>query len=253
MTLDQIKKYVNEIVYKEQSGRTMTEDDFNLFIEVVNLEMFNNEYNKCIELSVDRNIPLSQVIKTNLELNEFKVKDATLVSSVVGVSLPDDYKYYISVTSETRGVYKPLRMTDSGEINDAKYNLLVRSPEDFPLGEISGNTLHYLPTSIDGITMSYLRTPVKPFYDYCIKTSNNTVIYMPAGSYISGGNLYTSGASLIASGVTHPYNRTESETVELEWRETRHPEFSNMVADKILQKRGDSEGYQINKLETEEA
>ena len=208
MTLEEIKNYVNEIVYKEQSGRTMTEEDFNLFIEVVNIELFNKQYDDYVKLSVDRNIKLSQVIKQSLELNEFKVKEEYLTGGGLGYKdLPTDFKYLLSADCILSSVHKPVRITDSGEMDDARYNLLVRSPEDYPLCEVVGEDLYYLPYAIDSISISYLKLPDIPFYDYCIKTSNNKVIYMPVGSYISAGNLYDSGANLIESGVTHPYSR----------------------------------------------
>lgn len=124
-------------------------------------------------------------------------------------------------------------------------SVLNGNPEEAPKGFVGGGYVEFIPNEIDDVVFVYLRTPAKPYYDFCMD-SNDTEIFMPEGSYIVAtegepgvfgapymlydyeGNLLN--GDVTKSGATFPYT---SLTVNLDWEETNHVRFANNVAHKL--------------------
>lgn len=245
MTLEELRTYTNTIADKHRSGKTTTEAEFNNFIDVVNLEMFNAEYMKLVQTASDQNIPLHRLLFSSSSLKEFKVYGHSVaLTSGIG-SLPSDYRHYLAlkgqmiipgdiVSYKTRDV----DIVSDGEFNSMINNVLFNDPAENPKGVTYGDSVKVVPTSMASLILNYVKVPDTPYYDYCVKSSTNQVIYMPIGSLISGGDLYQPGdiITILETGVVHLSGSTTytSQSVELEWEDIWHPEF----ADRVLLKMG---------------
>lgn len=247
MNLGDLKDYVFSIVNKDETGRAITEEDFNLYLEIVNNEMFNSEWMKLIQASADLNIPVNELLSTTTQLNEFKV--VSLITPSGYVNLPSNYRYYSSVLWIKGSVSKRLSVVDEKKFDSAYYNMLNRNPNDYPLGKIYDNKMSIMPNDADYIKLSYIKEPNTPYYDYCVKTTNNNIVFMPVSSYITGTTLYAQGGSTLSTDVVHLSGNASSATVELEWRADVHNSIAHMIADKFIQKINDGERYQINTVE----
>ncbi len=250
MTLEEIKISVEKLVNKDVSGYTLTPTVFNLWVEMVNNEIYQAEWNDILKVSAVENIPLRRLIETSSKLLPFK-KTATLSS----LALEIDYQYYTSAVALNGGFVRPLEILPDRDFDDLKINVLVDNLEEYPKAKIENGVLSVIPSDITVVSMSYLAKPVTPFYDYCVDQYNN-IVYMPVGSRIitSPGtyDLVDSGGSVIKANVTHlttssyPYT---SLTIELEFGGLYHPEVIKGIVDKVLQSQQNAEAYQINAAE----
>lgn len=263
MTLEEIKTYVQNIVQKDVSGKTMTEENYNIFLKVVNTELFNKEFLILQQAASDLNLPLNRYVYNSISLNEFKIVNYSMIMGIGGsMIMPSNYKYYLDIKIDYEGKIRDVEVVSDEEFSQVISNLYIENPAWYPKAKIVKNWIYFIPSDVETGKISYLKTPDIPFYDYVIKTSNNKIYYMPVGSCLaagaSGQTLYTDDTltTIIAEGITHLDDPTLpyiSQTVEFEWRKGRHVELSSMIIDKVLQSQKDVEGYQINVAEKQTA
>lgn len=248
MTLEEIRRYTNTIADKHRSGLSFTEQEFNDALKVVNDEMYNDEYAVIKQMATQQNIPVSQAIFESDLLREFKVYDGAIALASGQGNLPEDYRYYMAFKI-SKGIRRNVRIISDAEFSQVISNMYNVNPSFAPVGVVHGVKINVIPTDITNLSINYLKEPDIPFYDYCIITSSRVVVYMPVGSYIESETLKDVNGSAIQTGVEHLEGRTESLSVELEWNDYRHPEFS----DRILLKMGislkDSELFTAIKTE----
>ena len=248
MTLDEIRKYTNTIADKHRSGNTLSEEEFNVFLEVCNMEMFNAEFEKVVANAAAKDIPLNHSLLTSTELRHFKVYDQDiLMTSGVG-DLPTNYKHYLGV--KTALSKRDVDILDDHSFSTIQSNMFFVDFNQKPMAVIYGGKIKIIPSNVDTLTMAYLRKPTVPYYDWCVKTSTMEVVYMPYWSAISGGHLMNlNNMTIIESNVVHPTGGTLSQTVELEWDEFIHPHFANRILLKMGIPLNDPQMYQLVKTE----
>lgn len=259
MTLDGIRKYINFVINKDQLGEPQSPESYNMLLPVVSIEKYNMEYD--IWLKTVKSDPLKRFIKKY-----------TSNMSGGNLSLPVDYKYFISLLLEDDGVYKVVNMVS--DIDNQRFNLLDHSPVELPIGaELPGNIEVY-PATSGKTELRYFRLPGTPFYDYCMDANDNEV-FMPVGSYIEpnandSATLYDADGVYIIGPVSHPSyvwvegqtepdlppergpispSRYTSKTVELDWSETDHLAVAEMIIAKVSRKNRELNDYQVATME----
>lgn len=257
MTLQEIRNYTELIANKHTTGRTLTEYEFNLAIDAVNTELFNSEYDKIVAMAERDDIAVNYLLNRSKILTPFKIRDS-FISVTAGVgSLPSDYFSWLGLYVYD-GTSKNCEVVDEVEFNMALNNVYQMDVDEFPIVNIISGTIYVTPANSSTLGLTYLKIPTQPVYDYCIKTSTNSIIYMPVGSYLANtGILYDSAGVIIESGVvnkngTIPATQENSETVELEWDVDDHIMFANKVLVKMGINLRDMDLYQAVKIEEKE-
>lgn len=261
MTLEEIRRYCNSMADKDRSGKTLTEQQFNDYINVVNIEVFNEEYSMLAQLSSERGIPMNQLLFTETALKEFKVYDVYVTITSGEGTIPSDYKHYLSLYT-TVGVKRPIDIVSDYDFNVVKNSIHISNPDEHPVAVIYDDKIKIIPSSIlpiGGISVAYrvmfnyLKTPITPHYDFCMITSSRVIVYMPVNSYLSGTTLYADDtmAVTLQTGVEHltatlPHT---SDSVEFEWREDVHPQLAKRVLIKMGVSLKDEALFQMTKIE----
>lgn len=230
MTLELIYKIVGHYTSKHYSGRTLTPEIFTDVLINENIKLFAKIFQD-VKLSMEQGKKsLSEAISLvggiNIFLEYLEGKDVT--GGIL--TLESDYYYYDAFYLFSGGLYRPVEVLLEADAQLAKTNMLGRSLAEHPICVIAGLNARFTPFSSKPTTAnySYLRRPIDPFYDYCIKLDSNTQVYMPVGSVITAGvggwDLKTAaGGDIIAQNVTHllfPAQEYMSRTIELEWDDT---------------------------------
>jgi len=235
--------YVYDLARKDGKGNVVSPQAIVNWLTYVMLDDFNNLLTQALTLAEQRQVALANVIFDIKDLRQFVKTDTLSLSMVttgginrIRAALPGDFKYELGCTAAMVNVellsYTLLPKYRGSVLND--------NPEESPKGFVGGGYVEFIPNNVDNVVFVYLRTPAKPYYDFCMD-ANDAEIFMPAGSGItlnsgtakyelmdSDGNILN--ADVTKSGATFPYT---SLTVDLDWDEINHVRFANNVAHKL--------------------
>jgi len=265
MTNEQILGLINYIANKEQSGKTLKPEQYNLLLPA-----------DCIKFAQLQRKEYEKTQEVTNAIKHLKVSDSNLtVNAGTGIaSVPTNYEYggqlwYNDSVPQRRKI---------DLVTDAEFNLRMGSPlrkatVKKPFGKLVGSSLYFEPKSLgSNVKFSYLKVHTTPVLDYYIDT-NDIAIYFSdptdvaawsAGSYDSGDTVYyasnghyykantttveipthsdwdidedyshtLTGDELGSSGQTAS-TIVDSLTIEMDWRDTEKLIISDMLLERI--------------------
>jgi len=199
-------------------------------------------------MAVSEKRPLSEVIFSMGDLRSFIAIDALLSKAVgninptfttVSVSYPPDYRYWLSMIANNI----PVTIKPYSEIGTYRGGIVNGNPDESPVAFEGPSGFEIIPNDLDNISLTYLRNPAVPCYDYCI-SNDDLPIFMPVGSYIRGSMvlyifiLYDINGNVLAKdvmkeGLMHITDTYASKTVELDWTDTMHESIALSILEKM--------------------
>lgn len=228
MTTAQILKYVNYICVKENSGGTLTPDQYNIILLASNIDLFNKLVGQAELLSIQSKIPFSEALFSMAHLREFHVLESiTFTAGSFALSgLANTFAYWGSLVSLYRGAYRRIELLTDKELADRRTNMVTKQLKDFPGAQVLGDTIKVYPTDIATAEFTYMKVPTTPVYDYYIDANANQV-------YLTQGQSHTLITGEIGSAGQGSGQTVTSLTVELQWNNLYHVEFCNEVLRKV--------------------
>lgn len=221
MTLDEIKKYVQIKLNKNQNGWTLDPDRFNILLKAFNVEFYEEKVQKPSAPNVGY-----EFTKKHIDMfRDFKKKIS--IPLVQGPSykdysegeLPVDYRHYSSVYYEfymkdgcdLQVKRRKVIYVKDSRIPDRLQSVIQNPTLKYPIFTLRDGKIAVYPKEIKSLEFTYLSKPVDAFYDYAIV--DNAVVYLPPGT-------------------THPNDLvqptgTPSRTVELPYPENYHIEIAD--------------------------
>lgn len=197
MTNNDLYKSLLNILRKESKGLAVSPDAFTDYLQIENLSLFNDE---C------RVFEISQTVSDALRV--FKTTSTRTLTNA-SVSAPSDYAHLtaIHVGGETTLIDE---VTDEEWVFRAD-DEITQPTASYPIARLADSKIYVLPSTIDSITILYLRTPTTPYFDYYYDANLN-IQYLTAGqSYaLQAGETYRDGTTA---------GTKSSISVELEWED----------------------------------
>lgn len=244
MNLFEIFEYVNYIANKEQLGDPPTPERYTLLLKDVNLEVYSSLLENFIKTLADpQNWDYSELPDSNPLKRFAKTNVIMLPTDSAGqMAKPKDYGRYISFLADTGdGRFKRVRVYDAKAFDKQIDNVLAPPLNENPIVKETGENFLFVPNNIRKISISYLRVPEEPYFDYCFDETGE-LVYMPEGTQVvkSGENysLTDTNLKLILSNVmpkkyslNFPY---ESQSKELDWDGKDIPLITESIINKVL-------------------
>ena len=200
MDIGEIYRLTEFIANKERSGGTCKPDDFNILIEGVNNNMFDDVYNKVI---VERGGDPAKVIWAQTPLKDFvtKVVDATVAVNKIALSVLTDYFYLIAVNANYDSKYRNVEIISENELLKRQRSVLSRQIEKYPVAVVDDTSIYPYPNNIvtAGTNVTYLKKPTQPVFSY-INDSLDHVRFL-AASHIKA-NLIVTGLGAVGQDFT---------------------------------------------------
>jgi hypothetical protein len=208
----------------DKRGLSVSIDEFNLFIKVINERIYSGYYKKFEESN-----------EISASLGKFK-EFMEAVSLVSGVgSLPTDFKSLIGKPRYlSSGSYISVDLVSTLELIERQEDYLTQPTLTHPVCQLGGMDandrlqINVYPNTIATVYVDYLRTPNIPFLDYYINdtTLESTYMLNAASVVIPSGYTYRDGTA--GSGVA-----VASQTVDLEWDEEDLPMILAMLSQMV--------------------
>lgn len=145
-------------------------------------------------------------------------------------NIPDNYLYWLNAYREVDGGRKELELVTVSEKNRRLSDLLAKPIIENPICYLSAGVIYFLPkwsASYDSWDLiSYIRKPLTPFLDYYIDANLKDVFLdEDVAVRLATGEEYRDGT--VNSGTKN------SITQELEFPDDFHPEFQDMMIEKL--------------------
>lgn len=188
MDVNQFLNFVQFVANKEQSGRSMSPAQFNLVVPQAQYLFVLNEIKNWQTISEDMRV-LKKTVVFSLDANGI-------------AAIPDDYMMF---ATDVVKYVTALRYTTTQTVIDScgdevqeqvlipieyvgEDEWAVRSSSEnrkpttqFPIVKFNATTISFMP-ALPQVTMTYLRQPVKPVWNFTIDTATETPIFNPVGS-----------------------------------------------------------------------
>jgi hypothetical protein len=195
---------------KDAFGGVLTPLLFNRFIDYVNLDMLNDRLQV---LETNQNVQ-EDLRPFNVVIGDGFTQPLPTASNqgYVTVNVPDDFVRYVTgrvstynnqdcTTSSFRPRY--IEMLSNSDFRSRLASSLLAPSIKRPVATIEADLMLVAPSSITQISMTYIRRPKTPFFDFDVV--NGEPVYLPPNTFHSNGD--------------------PSLSVELEWLVDTWPEF----------------------------
>ena len=228
--LGDIYNYISFVLNQEELGEVVNAKNINVLLYAATQEFYRVEYEKIIQALQIDGTPIGTKV----------FYDSPLALFVKKGELPPPFNIPADKFATIGGVAgtQPLEFLNEESFSKRVYNILGMSVKRHPVFKESEGKYVVVPSSINAITVYYLRKQMIPNFDYCQDNSGNSddIYYMPVGSEIrNDGNLYANNTDTtpIQSNVIHfpapasfPY---VSESVELEYNDVDKKRIADMI------------------------
>lgn len=169
-SINSFKVFVSFIQNKNQSGGTVTTDQFNSLCQQAQLSCF--EKDRLTYLETGRS---SDFLNTFL-----KTKTLSPNPSTGYLSYPSDFQHVANVRAYYNKKERDVELIDNQKWGEINASQLMQPTKTFPKYAEYGTEMRFLPKDIGIIMLDYWKTPVQPVWAYTIV--NNVQVYNPTGS-----------------------------------------------------------------------
>jgi hypothetical protein len=224
MNLQEIYDQLYNKLGKDAFGNVVTPESFNLALDYSNVEKLND---------------FLEVLEQDQELVDdirpFVVTLGDSSSSPVYLddygycNMPDDYVRYVhssrmdftNTDSGSNEVYRHIEMLTPKEFSYRLSTSLYSPTTSRPIITVQNDKFLVRPRGIDAISLTYVRMPITPVYDYDIDDTTFLPVFLPTGE-LHGSIPNTTVRPGFTAG-------DPSLSVELEWPEDVHDDFINLM------------------------
>lgn len=223
MTLQEGYDYLNTVLNKDQSGNSLSPDEYNVLLEA---HIFDFVKAKVLEhRSFVTQGGTDEVIFTSSLLDSLSTQSVPTITSGT-FPIPNDLLYVESMYGTYNANRKQIEVVSPTERARRQANAMSKPVAYYPIAIITDTTCRFFPANVTAITLNYVKKPTIPVYDYYVDANYN-IQYLAASAthVLTTGERGSAGQT---SGTT-----VTSLTVELNISEDTHVQFFNYILDKI--------------------
>lgn len=216
--IDLVYKTLLTIINKENQGY-ISPTEFNILANNVQNEIFRGYFEDENKDKTKENKGYTNKGYGNLDFNERqRINQFSAISTISKSNgeflLPPDL-YFIEddgIISPTNNIIEEIERSVVGYLNNS-----IASPSStYPVYERYGDSVVIYPSSIESITLRYLRAPKKPTWTYFV-TGNNSELFDPSNASFQDFELHDSEFSNIVNRMLTYFgiNLREAEVVQI--------------------------------------
>jgi len=182
MTVDELKRFVEFYVNKEQSGNSITPDQFNLLLGRASDDYFKLKYGLPEEYQPGSPLPRQAYAVSQKIIDDLRpfIKTKSLTIDSEGkASYPSDYVHvsavrYNFITQDECGDPKKIEKTVTELEDDQVAEILSHSlrfpTKEYPYYTFYQNNIQFYPSDLNVVTFNYLQYPTKAVWGFNIES-----------------------------------------------------------------------------------
>jgi len=173
-------RLVNYISDKDFSGNTLKPDDYNLLLEVVNINLFELEFENMVAVSQRENKPMDKIIYDSKSLSRFVTRKDNVAISSGEMIVQKDYRENVMIfkrdaRSPSTSYGKRIETVSYDEFVRRNESIIELYIEDHPVAVYQNRKFEIYPANISKIDHVYLRLPSQPVFAYTVSTIGQEV------------------------------------------------------------------------------
>lgn len=193
INVDELKQFLDYITNKEQSGNTMSPQQYNMLMRRGIQDQYSWLYGLWQQYN-DRNKPAvgyenTQLVKDFLRI--FKETKTISVDSEGKMTIPSDYEHYTRIdylykknNPDTKSVdvkRVPVEVIDDDKFTDRiNHSIKVPSKSRLVIANFHNTYMECYPQDLGSVEFTYLRQPLDPLWAYTVV--DTVAIYDPGSS-----------------------------------------------------------------------
>lgn len=207
MLIDKVYKAVQLIAAKDHSSGYISPLSFNRAAELAQLDIITEKYNSLQVPAFGSNYNMEEMFSI------LKVSTPLPVSGGLAAK-PSDFLLYSA--SHAYVIFNGEgRVTQIDMVNDSEWLDRLMSEIDkpnlfYPIGRMIGSNIEVKPDDINQITLTYLKVPLEPWWNY---TASGKVL-----TFVESGGSTTNPNSGVTAGDSTDFTLTESEFSMIVWK-----------------------------------
>lgn len=180
MTVEELRNFINAIANKDQTGNSMTPEEYNVYLQRSTDDKLR------IELGLRENADLNS--KIHFDNNQIStdamrpfMNSVPIVAAPPGeFAVPTDYWHHRKSIHLLNGKIKPITVLGDDEFDDIQDDAIKPPSLEYPYAKFEGTKFVVVPNTIPTITFRYLKKPTYPVWGYTIV--NDEAVYNAATS-----------------------------------------------------------------------
>jgi len=230
MDIGQLYDNLNVVLNRHSSGNSYSPKEFNTLVSVEILNFFNDQINK-LRVAVSSEDEFRESILSSKILRKLIIKAAITPSTgVAAMTSLTGFSHWLScmTTAVFNGRLQKVELVSYNEYEERQTNLLKPPIYYNPICVITTDTgvsnFNFYPTNIGEISLTYMKVPSTPKYDYYIDANRNIVFFASGSRTLSTGEVGSAGQ--ISGSIS-------STTVELDFPEEYYSEFFDYLLSRL--------------------
>ena len=195
MTLIEIYRFIEFIGNKDFNGNFFRPDEFNVAIQLVNIDYFKKRFGLPEEYQPGNPVPRDIAEITQKSIDDLRLFKKHLLSQTVSsgkFTIPADYMYWDSMSytyvhsfdGTPQNLLRPVELLREDQLADRLGNWIKKPTLKNPVCVIRAdgttNQIYVFPDTITSVGFHYWRMPVQPIFDYTV--TDDELIYVPETS-----------------------------------------------------------------------
>ena len=192
--LQKILDILNYISFKEGTGNTFTQNEYNTMLPVASQMLFNRLYSdfEKRQAFTDALLPFKKFMGQDEYVNNGVIIPAIpplFIDSSGYAPIPDDYVHYSAIQYK-KVTNKPncelkvshrkvIPVTDQQFDAYDNYWSVKHASHSYPVCNFQNGFIRFIPKNLQYVNFVYLRKPVVPFYGGAIDQVNDVFVYDP--------------------------------------------------------------------------
>ena len=252
MTHEDIINYCNYLMTKDQVGDPISPFEYSSIIPIVNVEVFNREKKRLIELSMGDHYKFIELLRDSYLQDTKKV--LFISKTVKELVLNDDIDMILTCTAFCGGAIKKVSIVSESKASDMDRGLW--DSEDIPYAYTVDRTL-YFSKEISRVRIIYLSVPKKPVYDFFITSDEHMHYYLPPKYKVmlqhDQYNVLSVEDKIYYPNIEYPkVDGYVSKSVEFNWKDSMLDVVVNLIFEKMGISMRESIPIQISQTKKQE-
>lgn len=189
MTVDELKRFVEFIINKEQSGNSITPDQFNLLLGRASDDYFKLKYGLPEEYQPGSPLPRQAYAVSQKIIDDLRpfIKTGSLTIDAEGKGkYPTDYVHvsavrYMFITQDECGDPKAVEKTvtelEDNQVAEISSHSLRFPTKEYPYYTFYSDHIQFFPNDLNTVKFNYLKYPEQAVWGFEIE--NDVAVYNP--------------------------------------------------------------------------
>lgn len=178
MLVDKVYSAVSLLVNKDQLSGYLPPDEFNKYAEFAQREFIDLKYSPLQGMGYESTYKMTDELSPVKKQTSLTITNGITVNSAGSATIPSDYLHFSAARGTfifgDEGKVVPIELVRDDEWAERLASEVNKPSKRFPILRQMDGYFEVYPQDINNITLSYLKVPLEPWWNYTLSGSTPT-------------------------------------------------------------------------------